>query len=402
MLRNITPNRVEIVASIIRWVMLAARTLSLPELVAAVGQHIPRHLDLEQTARDCITLCNPLIVIHGEKITLLHQSAKDYFFRHNEDKDPVLEKFSIKAGDGHLILAETCIRGLDGRSALAAYARSHWPEHARQCADNEKLLITRNEPFFAKSSRLRERWWRQYIMLDMGNNSELRSSRKIPRLHMACYLGLKQWADIILVSMWRLSRPWRINQSWSLKTPLCVAIVAGHASLVEYLLAQGADPNSGMLWNENRPLEYAARFECSHDIITTMLSYGANVDVLLYASIRFCNEVQTMDLALKHGADINRTCGVYPLDGMNPIGLAIMMWERARFYHISEMAPRENARRLLQAGVNPLARDYKGNTAIQYAKHDILEDVRSLFKEFGYNYMRTRSHGLREEELPLL
>lgn len=383
MLYNIPPDKVDLVASVLCWAILAARPLSLLELAAAIEQHMPQHFDSEQTARECVALCTPLIALQGETVALVHQSAKDYFLRRDEDVDPVLETFRIKAADAHLILAETCLSKLDGDSPLAAYACSYWPEHARQCASNEELLVTRNNHFFAKASKLREQWWQQYVRHDKGYNENVYPDRHVPRLHMACYLGLERWAEAIINRTWRFDVQRTMitevdgNGGLSGQTPLNLAILAGRTNMVTYLLSRGVNPNLGTVLSS--ALHLAVKLRSSDEIMDLLLSHGGLNWLLLLSSIEWSN-LETTRLALERGADPDKDdrCG------NTALMKTVQTWRAARNAGYPDDQMRGIARLLLQAGADPNRRNDFKKTAIQYASNDMEEELRGLFEEFGH------------------
>ncbi|KAI0451983.1 hypothetical protein F5B21DRAFT_516384 [Xylaria acuta] len=87
MLLQIKGNRRQHTALILRWATFAVRPLSL-QLVAATGIQSSPLINAEQAARDEIALCGPFLKVHEDKITFVHQSAREYLLRIDRDSHP--------------------------------------------------------------------------------------------------------------------------------------------------------------------------------------------------------------------------------------------------------------------------------------------------------------------------
>ncbi|KAF2451234.1 hypothetical protein P171DRAFT_400591, partial [Karstenula rhodostoma CBS 690.94] len=144
----------EINQAILRWVTMAARPLQLQELAAAiVVQPFSSQLTTDQTIRDAIAMCGPLLKVQKpeQEVILVHQSARDYLLRKEEDIDAVLEAYRIRPQNTHLEILQSSLNcvmqsgfqhkvvnlksgSLSQESPLLRYAALHWPEHARSCA----------------------------------------------------------------------------------------------------------------------------------------------------------------------------------------------------------------------------------------------------------------------------
>ena len=88
MLHQIRPERRQTIAQILRWVVMAARPLTVLELSIAVKQpnHDNNHgrtvrFSREEVMRDQILNCGFLLSITKGKVKLVHQSVKDYLLR---------------------------------------------------------------------------------------------------------------------------------------------------------------------------------------------------------------------------------------------------------------------------------------------------------------------------------
>ncbi|KAJ6161001.1 hypothetical protein N7470_004397 [Penicillium chermesinum] len=157
------------IAKILRWVTTAVRPLNLRELAAGIGLESTDVLKKGQIMLDYIRLCENLLEVHDKKITLVHQSVRDYLLQGTLASDPILGQFHIKEDAAHFEIAETCVQQLEcGFSSqwngeydesigwkyqqfeLLEYAILHWTEHVKQASSssNPNLASLFNRPFF--------------------------------------------------------------------------------------------------------------------------------------------------------------------------------------------------------------------------------------------------------------
>ncbi|KAJ9658996.1 hypothetical protein H2198_003425 [Neophaeococcomyces mojaviensis] len=278
MLLRIQRDQRSISARILRWVTVAVRPLTLPELAAAVGLRSPTPASRDQAIRDQVTLCGLFLkvqvqdqavgLVHqsarkvqDQVVGLVHQSARDYFLRKEADSDAELEAFRIKPEEAHREVAETCLNCIghsrlrdapldfektndalgSQHDPLLEYAVFHWPEHARSASTLAEQLLQHPSLFFEEESRLRANWCQAYAERDWRF-----SGSQLPPLHMACYLGIVPWAQRILdKKRWtpRFSRLVDKRDSQG-QRPLGYAASQGHEELVRLLLAHKADINA--------------------------------------------------------------------------------------------------------------------------------------------------------------
>ncbi|KAK3723766.1 hypothetical protein LTR37_001647 [Vermiconidia calcicola] len=283
---SIEARHTKIVSRILQWVTLAVRPLSLPELAAAVGcEHTPM-LRADQVIRDRVADCSPFLVVNREHVGLVHQSARDYLLRENEDENATLELFRIKLEESHLQLAKRCLDHLQasamqdwsshsnedeevaddgtedvtprhgqhvdsGPRELASkipflwYAISYWPAHARSASVSAERLMDHPSGFFHTYCSSFEKWWVEYSKITPigAPSSRGRSRAKQSRLHIACYLGIVAWVRAILAK-----RKCKVDVLNSINkkdpdgcTGLIYAASQGHEAVVKVLLDTGAD-----------------------------------------------------------------------------------------------------------------------------------------------------------------
>lgn len=190
MLHKIPQDQIETANLILRWVIMAARALSPDELASLVRPRDSETIKHTQVAQDYIRLCEPLISISQDgKVTVVHQSVKDFLLKSQPDDDPVAERFRVATAEGHFSLADACLKSLNTVSAITRYANHNWPYHMKRCTEFTTRLIKQNNDFFREKSTLRQQWWRQH-------GEYTAQEEAMPRLHFACYLGLNHWVEV--------------------------------------------------------------------------------------------------------------------------------------------------------------------------------------------------------------
>ena len=386
MIRGIAVDKLQACISILRWVVLAMKPLTVNELADAVEWHTPSQLTPEQAAQDYISLCKSLISIQDNRVGVVHQSVKDYLLRTQLGDDPVVESVRIKIEEGHLAMADRCLKALEDGSAFGHYANLFWPEHAKQCGKLASPWILENDCFFRERSELCSRWWPIYFK---ASSYVRRVTRGIhltsdpPELHMACFTGFTKWVQHILFRKRWLLNPWKrpINHCGKdLATPLHFAVYGFNSGIVEYLLDNGADPNI-KFQEDLSPFTFAILFldgfSRGHAILERMIARGADASQLLHRAINSHN-VHLVELGIKYSANLN----LFLEDtGLTCLHLTVLNWQYDQ----------DNAiiRRLLEAGADPYTKDIRGRTALQYSQHpDVVKArriaVRSVFEEFGH------------------
>lgn len=330
MLLRIPPDQRNSARTLLQWVALAARPLRLSELAAAIfmPESLPQ-VEIEQATRDLIILCGPLLRIEEtrevQRVSLVHQSVRDYLLRSDCDSHAVLETFRFNKAASHLQLANRCLdciqqsilrhswfdsspsKPLSGVSTLLWYAVSHWPEHVRQSSALAAGLFESHAFFKSKSKVLRGNWWGQFIY---WTGPTFLPQKPPPLLHMASALGLVSLIEFILAERdWWPRMHRRINKRFRFDTPLHLAIAAHRFEAVQFLVQKGAEIHhhgSGgftalhlacVIWNES--------------IVRLLLDSGADVTTrdslwgvtALQSVVRQGNET-VVRLFLDEGADI--------------------------------------------------------------------------------------------------
>ncbi|KAL9106323.1 MAG: hypothetical protein Q9227_008659 [Pyrenula ochraceoflavens] len=294
------PERRRLAASILQWVALAASPLSLEELAAAVCTP-PLEGTTKQPTDDCVTvigthqlisdqvkMCGPMLQIHGETVSLVHNSAREFLLRVQADENAALEELRIKPAEAHLRIASTCLEcikqsslrtnalDIENRaswreSPLLAYAVVHWPKHARLSIDQGRELFSALSFLFEGNAKLWENWWKTCATCRWGEQEMIQSLRaacreddfdfyrgvalgikrqmneEVPQpLHMACRYGLLEWVRNFLAAGHRdrsLSKTINAIDANGLD-PLTSAVIGGHKEVVQSLIDYGANTNA--------------------------------------------------------------------------------------------------------------------------------------------------------------
>ncbi|RDL30694.1 uncharacterized protein BP5553_10039 [Venustampulla echinocandica] len=352
MLLQIDENRREIVARILRWVVMAVRPLTLSELSVALDVTPTATFTREEVMRDQVLHCQPFLTVKeenneeygeyeeyneeydeeyeehydeykegGDKVGFIHQSAKDYLLRQTPDLNLKLEFFRVREEVGNLDIARKCFAYLqDGAFTngkvnlwrdtahlkafpLLSYAAFHWFEHAQSLARLEDIFDL-SLPFYQNESRIRQSWLETYCSLD----AFMSLPDLFPLLHLASYFGIVPLAQNILRGgYWRnsASRQSYVNQK-NLKgnSALFVAALRGHEVIVQLLLENGADIEAGA----GNVLQIAA-LEGHQAVVQLLLQKGVDVNALCNHGETALHRVawsgDTAILLLEKGADVN-------------------------------------------------------------------------------------------------
>ena len=111
MLLQINVNRRGIAAQMLRGVTMADCPLTLSELGAAIEPTVEPSAtcSLDEIIRDHVSYCGHFLTIKECKVSLIHQSAKDYLLRKSRDSNPELEAFRVKEKAASPELARKCL-----------------------------------------------------------------------------------------------------------------------------------------------------------------------------------------------------------------------------------------------------------------------------------------------------
>lgn len=234
-------------ASILHWVAMAYRPLFLDELAAAAEcEPFPSERDLDVIC-DEVAICAPLLEVRQGSVVLVHQSALDYLIGAQEAHVLALRKYSISHEDAHFYLARRCLRSLPWYDDLTDYATEHWLTHAKQLHALAYQLVVQEPSFFGSNPSVRDAWWSTSSKpILAGSHSPLYHAARpsIPRLHMACYLGLWAWVELIFTEESPTSHQHclQMHDKYG-RTPLLSAILVECLEVIERLSNYGANLN---------------------------------------------------------------------------------------------------------------------------------------------------------------
>jgi ankyrin repeat protein len=377
-------------ASILHWVILALRPLKLQELAVAVGVQ-PSHplISLEQEMSDKIALCRPLLKVQESKVGLVHQSARDYLLRKEEDSDVVLEAFRIKQDSTHYELARACLdcvaqsslqRGrlnLDDQSRsqespLLLYAALYWPEHATGCSGLAVKLLDFAQAFFQQENSLQINWWESYEAA-----KRQRQLSSLPLLHKMCYLGIVPWVEALLRTRSLISYIQKPidERDGNGQTVLYLAVRGGNGegneAMVRLLVDSGADVKAKDCDRET-VLHWAAEGG-NEAIVRLLVDSGADVKakdnrgktVLHWAAERG-NEAMVR-LLVDSGADV---------EAKDNHGWTVLRWA-------AEGGNEAIVRLLVERGADVKAKDNRGKTVLHWAAERGNEAMVRLLVDLG-------------------
>ena len=354
MLQNIEPDDRENSKKLLICASLAFRKLSLKALADILSCQSSATISEERATLDEIEICAPMLHFREQAVEFVHQSAKDYLLRDQMDHDPVLEGFRIRPEEAHLYLARRCLRSLEGNTYLQYYSLLNWPKHAKRLNDLATDFLGQERSFLEKSSLQCDTWWQKYSV-----NFPQLPEVVPPRLHSACFIGLKTWAQEILLE----------GSSFSLNSEDMISEECpGGWSAIDYA-AEGAAGDLVKLLLDNtlssrRASEQLQRSLCNavltrrEGAARVLLKYGAEASagdacgkpLLLHATTLQNRAI--MQLLLEHGADPM----VSDEGGVRPLEVACQVSQGQALVKL-----------LLDSGADPDARNRDGHTPLNIA-----------------------------------
>ncbi|KAH6960046.1 hypothetical protein BKA56DRAFT_600288 [Ilyonectria sp. MPI-CAGE-AT-0026] len=331
MLRRIRKNHRPLSETILTWVALALRPLTVQELAVATGG---------SCTLDEILLCQPFVEIHQDVVTLVHESAREYLLSREPDQEHSSDDNRINPERGHYDIAEACLRLIETgplqygtisyprvqvENPLIMYAVHHGLEHVRRSSSHAKGLFDRQRPILDMNSDVFKNW--RYLH---DQSREKTTYRRPPSalLHFACYFGITPWIEEELKT-WYLpffKHPVNRSNSWNdINMPLHHAIRSGHLDAVKLLLDRGADANAGF-GSFSGPSTWIWQ---GRDLIISKIGVLVNAPypyfccVLpeyhspLVCAVKLGSETMVR-LLLSHGASVNMPVGI----DQTPLGTA--------------------------------------------------------------------------------
>ena len=331
MLRQIGSGRQENAAMILRWVVMAVRPLTLLELSFAVEptvKSVSVPIDRDRRIRDQVSFCGYFLVIKGDEVGLIHQSAKDFLLRGAWDSDPELELFHVKEIVTNLEIARRCLDYLQSGALensksdvlsdvehlshfpLLSYAVLYWHEHARFLDCSEEIFDL-SLSFYNKKSPTCSSWWEAYSESNLRFVWYVTPSFRL--LNVASYLGILPLVqNLVSKKGWtnRIKRSSFLNKPDSHgMTALMWAAQGGHEAVVRLLLEKGAHIGIKNSAGETA-MSIAVEFRHEATVQRLLLEKGVNInakntygDTALMKAVGWQHEA-IVQLLLEQGADI--------------------------------------------------------------------------------------------------
>ena len=304
-LLNIRPDNTTIIATMLQWIALAIRPLTVPELAEALGIHASSYLSEEELCMSYIESCGHLLQVSfpsddelqstktpvGPSVTFVHQSVKDFLF--GLAKHHTIAAFQVNKAQGDLRIScqllssmqnewQGCVlrrRKIAGYP-LAFYTRFNWIPHLQQLQERSLWqLIDKNALFFSDSSAVRNQWHsagyrKRYYELNL--------------LQFACDCKLPALAKKLLKRK-KLKSPFAfkryINQRQGPgNSALGLAITTGNTELIQLLLSYKANIEIPCSNVPHSALHYAA--EHAHSKIFKLLAETKSSQKIIDADIR--------------------------------------------------------------------------------------------------------------------
>ena len=256
-------HRRETAARLLRWIVMALRPLTLPELSVALGISVDPstiHFSPTDIAKDQVSWCGNILTVTGDEVNLIHQSAKDYLLRKDVDSNPELESFRVKEEIANTEIAGRCFDYLQegalaggpvdleedkahlNKFPLLSYAAVSWPTHARSLARSEDMFNLSN-PFYQENSKVLHSW----LQTHPEGSRWLKPRYPYTLLHIASYFDVLPLAENILTkeqSQHKMGHLFLMKQDGRGNTALYIAATMEHESVTRLLLQAGADINT--------------------------------------------------------------------------------------------------------------------------------------------------------------
>ena len=309
-LLGIDEEKQEYAIRLFRCLAFARRPLHVKELAEVIAVEfdagrIPRlNVNLRPGDADeaVLSACSTLVaIIKPDGNTLYNNVDRVVQFSHYSVKEFLtserlaksmrsdLSQYHISPEPAHTVLAQSCIstllqldsdmEGIHRGFPLAEYASRNWSHHA-QCHGVASQIKKGMERLFDPDRRHFSIWISVHDKdaPSWGRSTRTSTRTKASPLYYAALCGIESLVEHLVVT--RGQDP---NQSrGSHGTPLHVAVVLGHTSIVRFLLEHAADANARDL-NSVTPLHEAIGRE-NLDIAQLLINHGADVNAFVYRS----------------------------------------------------------------------------------------------------------------------
>ena len=271
-------------------------------------------------------LCGLFISVHDQKVSLLHQTAREFLILENQQYSPKQWKGSLDLVLANSIMAEACVSYLNFEEfshqqpqrdyyyhlnvneitvyerlyRFLNYAACSWSTHFNLCASkNGGTLIEPAQNLCNASLAYKSFWFDRYcceIKLEEGTIDG--------SLCLASLLGLECVTKVFVDEGADINARYGIGN-----TALNAAVIGGHYRIAQILLENGADTNQK---NEDGDSAFHLANRIGNpQLVHLLLQYGANVEAENWFSRTALQEaacrgdIEVLRMLLKYKADID-------------------------------------------------------------------------------------------------
>ncbi|OCK74790.1 ankyrin [Lepidopterella palustris CBS 459.81] len=321
--------------SILRWIFLSFRPLTVSELTAALAvpsdnslglllENLPAELDADYVNEEIVMLCGSFIEIHNnpqsdsvplKTVHFIHFSAKEYLREMWRPKSPLVSDCSIVESQNNE-LAMVALRYLNLDSTWAAtreapfhmldsapfldYAGYYWPNHIFQSAHNYLQVIPFINKLFHPQNPNGVKW-RKWFDAKTGHKS---SSSLFYAVHFGFIDTSKYLIHDLKVDVDQPEGPYG--------TALGAACANGNMEVVDMLLDVGADVNAHLKFDNADPALLIAS-TCGHwKVVSRLLAWGTDVPSSSYGGLLMLlpcikGDIKVVEQLLYAGIDPNES-----------------------------------------------------------------------------------------------
>ena len=284
---------VDIAVEILRSVTVAIRPMSFGDLAVMAG--LPDDARMSNTtAREYAELCGSFLTFREDHVFLVHQSAKDYLLRHQEEQLYPHGIITEHEKATHRCLQYVCRdwqrdlikkgnkTGPADFEVNLMYPLVHWIDHSNMASKKLLDTYTLDIEFFRSNSELRRSWLHYFQTNQRQPDLTRMRLYKFSALHISAVCDTCWVAEKLLEDRLEFID---VQDFWGM-APLHWAVQCRNTAMAELLLQKGADPNN------------KGRIKSGKD--------GPRRGTPLGLAVSY-NNIEIAKLLLQHGAHINGT-----------------------------------------------------------------------------------------------
>ncbi|UKZ83104.1 hypothetical protein TrVFT333_010907 [Trichoderma virens FT-333] len=297
MLKQIKSSQRRLLSSILICVTMALRPMKLEELKTAVSLLSDTSISSNHVMRDHIISCGPILQTYDGQVSLVHQSARDYFFREDVDDDPILEEFRIKAEEAHASLARICLDYIEKS------------DFRHQYLDIRRVINQKDGEGVTALEWAARNGHKAVVQTLLANGADVNEPDEYGcrsnALNSAARRGYEAIVQLLLANGANAN-----TRDYNGNTVLILATEFDYEAVVRLLITYGADVNTDNNWGGETALIMAAR-RGSEAVVQLLLANGADANIpdrggyTALSKAAGCNKEAIVQLLLTHGADVN-------------------------------------------------------------------------------------------------